>query len=113
VLQVGVYVALALVVGVPGVVHQDIEPTELLLDKGREPIHALLVGHVAGEPFGGDPAALLSREPRITVIPLAASRRQISNPIPLFPPLTSATRPFSVMKPPGSRCGARKILRSE
>src|SRR5215211_3747221 len=52
-----------------------------------------------------------SLEPRITLRPLSASWRQISNPIPRFPPLTSATRPFSVMKPPDPK--SVKILHSQ
>src|SRR5215210_2850239 len=52
-----------------------------------------------------------SLEPRITVRPLSASWRQISSPIPRFPPLTSATRPFSVMQPPDPK--SVKILHPE
>src|SRR5215207_7308869 len=53
----------------------------------------------------GSPAAALlpcssSREPTTTVWPRSASWRQTSSPIPLFPPLTSAIRPFSNVRPP-------------
>ena len=34
------------------------------------------------------------------MMPLPASWRTISSPIPLLPPLTSATLPFSTMQPP-------------
>src|SRR5215210_5389107 len=54
-----------------------------------------------------------SLEPRIVVMPLSASWRTISNPIPRFPPLTSATRPFSAMRPPDLRYEPSKILHAE
>src|SRR5215211_3290097 len=54
-----------------------------------------------------------SLEPRITVRLLSASWRQVSSTIPLFPPLTSATRPFSVMHPPDPQASTRKILHPE
>src|SRR5918997_661143 len=54
-----------------------------------------------------------SREPRITVSPSAASWRQTSSPIPLFPPLTSATRPFPAIRPPYFRACRREILHTE
>src|SRR5215208_1544537 len=44
-----------------------------------------------------------SREPRIVVMLLSASWRTISSPIPLLPPLTSATRQFSAMQPPDTK----------
>jgi hypothetical protein len=37
---------LAFVVGDSGVVHQDVEPSELLLDGAREPFDALGIRHV-------------------------------------------------------------------
>src|SRR5215210_9274468 len=41
-----------------------------------------------------------SREPMTTVIPRSGSCLQTSTPIPRFPPLTSATRLFSIVRPP-------------
>src|SRR5215213_122063 len=64
-LEVGVHAALAIVVGDCGVVHQDVEPPELLLDGDREPLDALSVRHVqlvddhaVGELGCGGPALL-------------------------------------------------------
>src|SRR5918994_334796 len=41
-----------------------------------------------------------SLEPSTTVMPRSESWRHTSSPIPRFPPLTSATRPFSIARPP-------------
>jgi hypothetical protein len=64
--QIGFDAALSVVVGDRGVVHQDVEPPELLLDEGREPVHTLFVGYVelvdcdaTAKTFGSSPAVLL------------------------------------------------------
>src|SRR5919202_3087567 len=54
-----------------------------------------------------------SREPKITVLPLSASWCTISSPIPRFPPLTKATRLFSIYETSCSLKFASKIIRPE
>src|SRR5215216_3759056 len=44
--EVGVYATLAIVVGDSGVVHQDVEPSELVFEEGCHAVHAPRVGHV-------------------------------------------------------------------
>ena len=86
----------------PGVVERDVDAAVGLLRRREQEVDLLLVGDVALDEQAVDLAPRsrgprsVSRSPMTTVAPSSANRRTVARPMPLHPPVTTATLPANL-----------------